>query len=91
MNGDFRPSDVPLILFSGMGADASVFLPQSLAFPNLTVPDWPIPNDDDDLTSYCSRMADSLALPQPCVVGGASFGGIVALEMTRHLLSLIHI
>lgn len=37
MNGDSGPSDVPLILFSGMGADASVFLPQTLAFPNLTV------------------------------------------------------
>lgn len=88
MHGDFNPSDVPLILFSGMGADASVFLPQSLAFPTLTVPDWLTPKGDDDLTSYCSRMADSLALTQPCIVGGASFGGIVALEMTRHLNAL---
>ena len=88
MNGDSSASEVPLILFSGMGADASVFLPQALAFPNLTVPDWLPPLDDDDLTSYCSRMADSFSLTQPCIVGGASFGGIVALEMTRHLDAL---
>ena len=65
MNGDSSASEVPLILFSGMGADASVFLPQALAFPNLTVPDWLPPLDDDDLTSYCSRMADSFSLTQP--------------------------
>ena len=88
MNGNSNPSDVPLILFSGMGADASVFLPQSLEFPALTVPEWLPPNDDDDLASYCSRMADSLSLSQPCIVGGASFGGIIALEMTRHLDAL---
>lgn len=88
MNGDSSPHSVPLILFSGMGADASVFLPQTLAFPNLTVPDWLPPNDGDDLASYCSRMAASLASAQPCIVGGASFGGIVALEMTRHLDAL---
>ena len=88
MNADSNPSEVPLILFSGMGADASVFLPQSLAFPNLIIPDWLTPNDSDDLTSYCSRMADSLSLTRPCVIGGASFGGIIALEMTRHLDAL---
>ena len=88
MNADSNPSDVPLILFSGMGADASVFLPQKLAFPKLTIPDWPVPHDDDDLTSYCARLANTLNPCRPCIVGGASFGGIVALEMTRHLDAL---
>ncbi|WP_230253867.1 alpha/beta fold hydrolase [Rhodopirellula halodulae] len=81
-------TDVPLILFSGMGADASVFASQSLAFPNLVVPDWLVPAKDDDLASYCERMTLELAIDRPCVVGGASFGGIVALEMTRHLDAL---
>ncbi len=85
MNGDSNQSDVPLILFSGMGADASVFVSQALAFPNLIVPEWPTPFDGDDLTSYCARLADSLNPNQRCIVGGASFGGVVALEMTRHL------
>ncbi|TWT50576.1 hypothetical protein Pla22_33190 [Rubripirellula amarantea] len=85
MNSVSSPSDVPLILFSGMGADASVFLPQTVAFPNLIVPEWVVPNDGDDLRSYCVRIADALAVDRPCIVGGASFGGIVALEMTRHI------
>ena len=85
MNGDSNQSDVPLILFSGMGADASVFVSQALAFPNLIVHEWPTPFDGADLTSYCARLADSLNPNQRCIVGGASFGGVVALEMTRHL------
>lgn len=88
MTGSSKPFDVPLILFSGMGADASVFLPQTLAFPNSIVPTWLIPDAVDDLSSYCARLAASLKPNGPCIVGGASFGGIVALEMTRHLDAL---
>lgn len=88
MNADSDRADVPLILFSGMGADASIFQQQKLAFPKLTVPTWPAPYDGDDLTSYCARFADTLDPHRPCIVGGASFGGIVALEMTRHLDAL---
>ena len=85
MNGDSTPSDVPLILFSAIGVDASVFLRQQLAFPNLIIPDWLTPNGGEYMTSYCARFAASLDPDRPCIVGGASFGGIVALEMTRHL------
>ncbi|MEM6468629.1 MAG: alpha/beta hydrolase [Planctomycetota bacterium] len=88
MNSELTGAEIPLILFSGMGADASVFLPQQRVFPNLIVPDWLTPCGDEDLTTYCSRMADSVAVDQPCIVGGASFGGIVALEMTRHINAL---
>lgn len=80
--------DVPLILFSGMGADASVFLPQRLAFPNLIIPEWISPLKNEGLESYCRRFAQKIDPKCPCVVGGASFGGIVALEMTKHLATL---
>ena len=88
MSGDADQPEIPMIFFSGMGADASVFFSQSLAFPNLTVPDWDSPLPQDDLQSYCARMALKLDPKRPCIVGGASFGGIVALEMTRHLEAL---
>lgn len=77
--------NIPLLLFSGMGADASVFRSQQKAFPELVVPEWIPPQGDEALGSYCGRLAQSLSLDGPCLVGGASFGGIVALEMTRHL------
>ncbi len=85
MSGSSGSSDIPLILFSGMGADASVFRSQKLAFPNLIVPDWPTPHRAEDLSAYCARLAKSIDPGCPCIVGGASYGGIVALEMRNHL------
>lgn len=78
-------SEMPLILFSGMGADARVFAEQKKAFQNLSVPPWidPIPNES--LDSYASRWATLINPGRPCFIGGASFGGFVALEMVRHL------
>lgn len=81
-------SDLLLIFFSGMGADSAVFLPQKLAFKNLLVPEWLPPNDDETISRYCERFAEILLHERNshrCVLGGASFGGIVALEMTKHI------
>jgi pimeloyl-ACP methyl ester carboxylesterase len=76
---------IPLILFSGLGADDAIFVPQRVAFPQLVVPPWPIPKTNDTLDSYSARLAADLVSHGPCVLGGASFGGIVALHVARHL------
>ncbi len=78
-------SPMPLILFSGLGADASIFAPQKARFPQLIVPPWPPPRPGDSLSDYCERMASTLSVTGPCVIGGASFGGIIALEIARFL------
>jgi pimeloyl-ACP methyl ester carboxylesterase len=79
------PTDAPLILLSGMGADERVFAAQLEAFPNLTVPTWIPPVGDESLAQYARRFAARVDPSRPCFVGGASFGGFVALEMARHL------
>ncbi|TWU27982.1 alpha/beta fold hydrolase [Novipirellula artificiosorum] len=78
-------NSTPLILFSGLAADREVFAPQSLAFENLIVPSWPVPESDDTLDSYSERLAGELGQFGPAVIGGASFGGIVALHVAKHL------
>jgi pimeloyl-ACP methyl ester carboxylesterase len=78
-------SALPLILLSGMGADERLFAPQREAFANLIVPRWIAPNADEPLSSYAQRLARQIDPGRPCFVGGASFGGFVALEMARHL------
>jgi pimeloyl-ACP methyl ester carboxylesterase len=78
-------SPLPLILFSGLGADASIFAPQKARFPQLIVPPWTPPRPGDSLSQYCKRMASELPVTGPCVIGGASFGGIIALEMARFM------
>ena len=77
--------DPPLILFSGMGADERVFTPQARAFPNLTVPAWIAPLRNESLPDNAQRFATRIDPKRPCFIGGASFGGMVALEVARHL------
>ena len=77
--------DLPLILLSGMGADERLFRRQKEALPDLRLPGWIAPERGDDLPRYAQRLAASIDPGGPCFVGGASFGGMIALEMARHL------
>jgi len=75
----------PIILLSGMGADERVFTPQLEAFGNLQVPRWIEPEPNESLAQYAERFARKIDPGGPCFIGGASFGGFVAIEMARHL------
>lgn len=88
MNTDVREPksvDLPLILLPGMGADERMFEPQREAFPNLFVPPWVEPRPGESLRAYAIRFARRIDPGRACVLGGASFGGIVALEMASLL------
>jgi pimeloyl-ACP methyl ester carboxylesterase len=76
---------VPILLFSGMAADERLFEPQLACFSNLRVPDWIEPVRGESLRAYAARLARVVDPGQPCIVGGASFGGTVALELASHL------
>lgn len=68
-----------------MGTDAQIFALQRSVFPQILVPPWLPPTRGETLPAFAARMAASLDLHGPCIVGGVSFGGFVALEMARHL------
>lgn len=74
-----------LVMLPGLAADATVLSPQKLAFPSLTIPDWLRPSPDESLHGYCKRFAERLRPFSPTIIGGASAGGIFALELARHL------
>lgn len=78
----FSPEPEPLFLFPGMGADARMFAPIRSALPQLVTPDWIAPQRSESLVSYARRLADTIDPGRPCFVGGASFGGVIALEMS---------
>ena len=78
-------SPPPLILLAGMGADQRLFAPQIRAFPQVIVAKWITPRADESIGDYAGRLAQELNVTGPCFVGGASFGGFVAVEMARHL------
>ena len=79
---------IPLIFLPGMAADERLFAAQVAAFPNLRVQPWIAPLPCESLCAYARRLAAVVDPGRPCVVGGASFGGVVALEMAQHLDSL---
>jgi pimeloyl-ACP methyl ester carboxylesterase len=73
-----------------MGVDARLFVPQREAFPDLEVPAWLKPDGvDESLAHYAERLAASCKTTgdptRPIVIGGLSMGGMLALEMAKHL------
>jgi pimeloyl-ACP methyl ester carboxylesterase len=77
--------ETTVVLLPGMAADERMFEPQRRAFPNLIVPPWIEPEPCEPLSSYARRMAARLNSPGLLLIGGVSFGGIVALEMADYV------
>jgi pimeloyl-ACP methyl ester carboxylesterase len=74
-----------MVLLPGIGSDERLFESQHRVFPNLTVPKWIDPLAGEPLSSYAEHFARRLNIRRPFIIGGVSFGGMVALEMARHL------
>jgi pimeloyl-ACP methyl ester carboxylesterase len=76
-----------LILLPGLGSDRRLLEPQRAAFPQLVVPPWIPPRKNESLPQYAARMAETIAPSRdaPLVLGGVSFGGMLAYEMARYL------
>ena len=72
-----------LVLLPGVGADHRLFARQLEVFPNLTIPPWIPPLVDESLSSYAARFAAQLPSFRPMVLGGSSFGGMLACELAR--------
>ena len=68
-----------VLLLPGLGADARLFRAQAESL-KIEVPAWPPFHSGESLQSFAGRLFAGLADP-PDVIGGASFGGMVALEM----------
>lgn len=75
----------PIYLLPGMGLDRQLFALQRTRFPQVIVPEWLKPETRESVAQYSRRMALSLNESGPCLLGGMSFGGLVALEMAQHL------
>lgn len=75
-----------LILLSGLGADDAIFAPQKMVFPELQVAPWLEPRPREALDAYAVRMVQEIgAIDASTWIGGASFGGIMALHMAEHV------
>lgn len=70
-----------VILFPGMGCDERLFGPQRAGGLSVETPPLPYAEAGEDLPAYAARVARSLAIDASCVVGGVSFGGMVACQI----------
>src|SRR5947209_3760184 len=86
MHAHTRRERPALVLCSGMGADERLLHRQRAAFPSLHVPAWVEPESPHEaLAHYAERLAATVRVGGPIVLGGVSLGGMLALEMAKHL------
>ena len=72
-----------IVLLPGLAADERMFAAHRAGLPGLEVPGWIEPHGRETLGDYARRMAGTIAPGPPFILGGASFGGMVAWEMAR--------
>jgi pimeloyl-ACP methyl ester carboxylesterase len=73
----------PIYLLSGMTPEFPIFVRLAPLLPNSHPVEFIVPKTHERLTEYSARLAEHLD-PQSYIVG-TSFGGIIALEISRIL------
>ena len=72
-----------LILFSGMGGDGRLMRPVRVDGVEVLTPDHVPPAPSERLPEYAGRVAELRGVRPADIVGGASFGGMLAAEISR--------
>jgi pimeloyl-ACP methyl ester carboxylesterase len=72
-----------LVLFSGMGGDGRLMRPLQVPGIAVCTPDHVEPRPGEGLSGYAARVAELMSIGASDVIGGASFGGMIAAEIAR--------
>jgi pimeloyl-ACP methyl ester carboxylesterase len=75
---------VKLYAISGLGADRRVFEYLNLEAEIITI-DWITPLINEDLKSYARRLSAKINQNEQFALVGVSFGGLVAIEISKIL------
>lgn len=73
-----------LYLLSGLGADKRVFDFLDLHGFKLIHIEWIKPIEDEKIESYAQRLLQQIKTERPTMIG-VSFGGIIAIEIAKHI------
>jgi pimeloyl-ACP methyl ester carboxylesterase len=75
-----------IYFISGLGADHRLFERQVKAGIPLIILPWKIPFQHESIQSYAKRMTEEIPPSSvPVILGGVSFGGMIAIEMSKHI------
>lgn len=72
-----------IIMFPGLGADRRLFKYQTDSIPNLIVPNFIDPKPNESLKDYSQRYVKNLPISSNDIIGGMSFGGMLAMEIAK--------
>jgi esterase/lipase len=71
-------------VLSGLGADERVFQKLDLSDYNTTFIKWILPEQNESIEKYASRLLEQIKSEKPILVG-LSFGGIMATEIAKQI------
>lgn len=71
-----------IYLLSGIGADSRLLAPQVAAFSGTQVLEWIQPIRGESVRDYARRISAPIP-PGELIIGGVSFGGVIAQEIAR--------
>src|ERR1700676_1323176 len=75
-----------IYFISGLGADKRIFRKLQLPpFFNIHYIDWLAVREEESLESYCNRLSEQIDQTKPFSLIGISFGGIIAIELSKKL------
>ena len=83
-NFDLAHLEKHLYIFSGLGADEKAFHRLNLDAFQVTHIRWVKPGVREPIDAYAKRLLEQMITPKP-VLMGLSFGGIIAIEVSRHI------
>jgi pimeloyl-ACP methyl ester carboxylesterase len=71
------------ILFTGLGGDHRLFGSIRIPDVEMLTPDYIEPISGESLSAYARRISSDLRIQSDDIVGGASFGGMIAAEIAQ--------
>ena len=73
-----------LYIFSGLGADKRVFKYLDFSGYDATFIEWITPEKEETIEDYAKRLIQQIHTQKPILIG-LSFGGIMAVEVAKHI------
>jgi pimeloyl-ACP methyl ester carboxylesterase len=73
-----------LYIFSGLGADESVFQRLDFSGFSTTYIKWTVPLNKETIENYATRLIDQITSTKPILIG-LSFGGLMAVEVAKQI------
>jgi pimeloyl-ACP methyl ester carboxylesterase len=73
-----------IYVISGLGAEERVFFKTNFGHNNVTHIKWLTPNKSETIEQYALRLTSLIKHESPILVG-LSFGGMVAIEVAKHI------